>query len=93
VSDVKVFVSALDGTWELPSSCCCDHFHLDIHERLAYDRKRHQESGIFISDRFANGPLFEVSEIHTLLRDPREEFLLGIRARGMALDPDAASRA
>jgi hypothetical protein len=93
VYDVEVFVSTLDTTRELPSSCYCDRFYLDIHERLAYDRKLHQESDIFVNGRFANSPLFKISEIPALLRDPREEFLLGLRARGMALDLDAANRA
>jgi hypothetical protein len=92
VYDVDVFVSALDATRELLSSCC-DRSYLDVHERLAYDQQRHQEGSIFVSGRFADGPLFEVSEIPTLLRDPREEFLFGLRAGGMALDLDAASRA
>jgi hypothetical protein len=81
VHDVEVFVSALDGPQELPSSCC-DRFYLDVHERLAYKRNQYKESGIFVSGRFADGPLFEVSEIPALLWDPREEFLLGLRARG-----------
>jgi hypothetical protein len=93
VSDVEVFVSALDGTRELPSSCCCDRFYLDVHERLAYDRKQHQGSGIFVSGCFADGPLFEISEIPALLRDPHEEFLFGLRLGVMTLDLDAASRA
>jgi hypothetical protein len=80
--DVEIFVSVLDGTRELPSSCCCDRFYLGVHERLAYDRKRHQESGILVSGRSASGPLFEVNKIPALLRDPREEVLLGLGPGG-----------
>jgi hypothetical protein len=93
VSDVEVFVSALDGTRELPSSCCCNRLYFDIHERRAYDRKRHQESGIFVSGRFADGPfLTPVKSMHCsgILV---ENFCSASGPGGMALDLDAASRA
>jgi hypothetical protein len=92
VYDVDIFVSALDATRELLSSCC-DRSYLDVHERLAYDRQRHQESSIFVSGRFAEG---------TLLRSVRFLHCCGILVKnfcsasgpgGMALDLDAVSRA
>jgi hypothetical protein len=39
------------------------------------------------SGPFADGPLFEVSEIHEVLRDPREELLPGLPARGWPWTP------